>query len=53
MFWGRLVALGMLAIWVVLTLPLERSSASLLAILAFALLGGPPCSRGVGSAARP
>ena len=39
---GRLVALGLLAIWVMLTLPLERSTAYLLAIVAFALLGALP-----------
>jgi adenylate cyclase len=42
MFWGRLVALGMLAVWVALTLPFERSGLYLLAIAAFALLGAPP-----------
>lgn len=51
MFWGRLVALGMLAIWVMLTLPLERSLAYLLAISTFALLGALPyllVRRGIG-----
>ena|GEM_PF-120112 len=51
MFWGRLVALAMLAIWVVLTLPLERSLAYLLAISTFALLGALPyllVRRGIG-----
>lgn len=42
MFWGRLVALGMLAAWVALTLPFERSGLYLAAIVAFALLGAPP-----------
>ena len=48
---GRLVALGLLAMWVMLTLPLERSGAYLLAIVAFALLGAPPyllARRGIG-----
>jgi adenylate cyclase len=51
MFWGRLAALGMLAVWVALTLPFERSGAYLLAIAAFALLGAPPyllARRGLG-----
>ena len=51
MLGGRLVALGMLAIWVVLTLPLERSLAYLLAISIFALLGVLPyllVRRGIG-----
>jgi adenylate cyclase len=42
MFWGRLLVLGLLALWVALTLPFERSGAYLLAIGAFALLGAPP-----------
>lgn len=42
MFWGRLCVLGVLALWVALTLPFERSGAYLLAIGAFALLGAPP-----------
>ncbi len=42
MFWGRLVALGLLAVWVALTLPFERSGLYLAAIAAFALLGAPP-----------
>jgi adenylate cyclase len=42
MFWGRIVVLGVLAVWVALTLPLERSGAYLLAIGTFALLGAPP-----------
>jgi adenylate cyclase len=42
MFWGRLLVLGLLALWVALTLPLERSGAYLLAIAAFAVLGAPP-----------
>jgi adenylate cyclase len=51
MFWGRLVALGMLAVWVALTLPFERSGLYLAAISAFALLGAPPyllARRGIG-----
>jgi len=53
MFWGRLVALGLLAIWVALTLPFERSGFYLVAISAFALLGAPPyllARRGIGGA---
>jgi adenylate cyclase len=42
MFWGRLVALAMLAAWVALTLPFERSGLYLAAIAAFGLLGAPP-----------
>ena len=42
MFYGRLVALGLLAVWVVATLPFERSGAYLAAIVLFALLGAPP-----------
>ncbi len=41
-FYGRLVALGMLAVWVAATLPFERSGAYLAAIVLFALLGAPP-----------
>ena len=41
MFWGRLVALAVLALWA-LTLPFERSAGYLTAIAAFALLGAPP-----------
>jgi adenylate cyclase len=41
MFWGRLVALAVLALWAS-TLPFERSSGYLTAIAAFALLGAPP-----------
>lgn len=42
MFWARLIALGMLAVWLALTLPFERSGLYLAAIVAFALLGAPP-----------
>jgi adenylate cyclase len=42
MFYGRLVALGLLAVWVAATLPFERSGAYLGAIVMFALLGAPP-----------
>ncbi len=42
MFWARLCALGMLAVWLGLTLPFERSGLYLAAIVAFALLGAPP-----------
>ena len=42
MFWGRLVVLGLLAAWALLTVPLERSGLYLTAIAAFALLGAPP-----------
>lgn len=54
MFWGRLVALGLLAIWVALTLPFERSGFYLAAIAAFALLGAPPylLARGASAACR-
>ncbi|MCW2306353.1 adenylate/guanylate cyclase domain-containing protein [Rhodobium gokarnense] len=51
MFWGRIVVLGFLALWVFFTLPLERSGAYLLAIVTFALLGAPPyllARRGLG-----
>jgi adenylate cyclase len=51
MFWGRLIALGILAVWVALTLPFERSGFYLAALAAFALLGAPPyllARRGVG-----
>ncbi len=41
-FYGRLVALGMLAIWVATTLPFERSGLYLGAIAVFALLGAVP-----------
>ena len=41
MFWGRLVALALLAVWA-LTLPFERSAGYLSAIAAFALLGALP-----------
>ena len=42
MFWARLIALGLLATWLALTLPFERSGLYLAAIAAFALLGAPP-----------
>jgi adenylate cyclase len=41
-FWGRLVALTMLGLWVVTTLPFERSGIYLGAIAVFALLGAIP-----------
>jgi adenylate cyclase len=41
MFWGRVAALTLLALWVLLTLPFERSQIYLLAIIVFALLGAP------------
>ena len=41
MFWGRLAALALLAVWA-LTLPFERSAGYLSAIAAFALLGALP-----------
>ncbi len=41
-FYGRLVALGMLAVWVATTLPFERSGLYLGAIAGFALLGAIP-----------
>jgi adenylate cyclase len=41
-FYGRLVALGVLAFWVVTTLPFERSGLYLGAIAVFALLGAIP-----------
>ena len=37
MFWGRVAALTLLALWVLLTLPFERSQLYLLAIIVFAL----------------
>lgn len=40
-FWGRFVALAILAVWA-LTLPFERSAAYLLALGAFAVLGAMP-----------
>ena len=52
MLWGRLVALGLLALWAALTVPFERSGLYLAAIAAFALLGAPPyllARRGIGS----
>ena len=42
MFWGRLIVLGILAVWAALTVPFERSGLYLAAIAAFALLGAPP-----------
>ena len=41
MFWGRVAALVLLAVWVLLTLPFARSQIYLLAIIIFALLGAP------------
>jgi adenylate cyclase len=41
MFWGRVAALTLLALWVLLTLPIERSKIYLVAIIIFALLGAP------------
>jgi adenylate cyclase len=41
MFWGRVAALTLLALWVLLTLPFARSQIYLLAIILFALLGAP------------
>jgi adenylate cyclase len=41
MFWGRVAALGLLALWVLLTLPFARSQVYFLAIVVFALLGAP------------
>ncbi|GAB4394097.1 MAG: hypothetical protein Tsb0032_16120 [Kiloniellaceae bacterium] len=42
MFWGRLAVLGLLAAWLLLTLPFERAGLYLAAIAAFALLGAAP-----------
>src|SRR5689334_18545083 len=42
MFWGRLAVLGLIAIWVLATLPFSRSGLYLAAIAAFALLGAIP-----------
>lgn len=42
MLWGRLIVLGLLAAWALLTVPLERSGVYLAAIAAFALLGSAP-----------
>src|SRR5688500_14027905 len=41
LFWGRVAALTLLALWVLLTLPIERSKIYLVAIIIFALLGAP------------
>jgi adenylate cyclase len=41
MFWARLIVLGLLAIWLVLALPFDRSGLYIAAIAAFALLGAP------------
>lgn len=41
-FWGRTAVLGLLAVWVAVTLPVERSALYLAAIAAFALLGSVP-----------
>jgi len=52
MFWGRLAALAVLAVWAA-TLPFERSAGYLSAIAAFAMLGAPPyllARRGYGRA---
>ena len=52
MLCGRLIALGMLAVWAALTVPFERSGPYLAAIAAFALLGAPPyllARRGIGA----
>lgn len=52
-FWGRLGTLGLLAAWVAVTIPFDRSRIYLLAIVAFALLGAPPyllARRGIRSA---
>ncbi len=51
MLWGRFIVLGLLAAWALLTVPLERSSVYLTAIVAFALLGALPyllTRRGIG-----
>jgi len=42
MFWARITALGLLAIWVASTIPVGRSAAYLVAIITFAILGAPP-----------
>jgi len=42
MLCGRLAILALLALWVVLTVPFERSAVYLTAIAAFAILGLPP-----------
>lgn len=39
MLWGRLVILSLLALWVAVTLPFERSSIYLLVVVVFAVLG--------------
>jgi len=41
MFWGRVAVLALLALWVGLTIPFQRSQAYLLAIIVFAVLGAP------------
>jgi adenylate cyclase len=42
MFWGRLIVLGLIAIWVLATLPISRSELYVAAVAAFALLGAIP-----------
>lgn len=42
MVWGRLIILGLLALWALLTVPVERSIIYLGALAAFALLGAIP-----------
>lgn len=42
MFWGRLIALGVLAAWAALTVPFERSGVYVAVVGTFALLGAAP-----------
>jgi adenylate cyclase len=42
MLWGRLIVLAALALWVTLTVPIERSGTYLLVIAAFAIIGVAP-----------
>ena len=41
-FWGRLLVLSLLATWIAATLPIERSSLYVAAIICFAALGAAP-----------
>jgi adenylate cyclase len=52
MFWGRLIVLGMLAVWATLTVPFERWGIYLAAIAALRCSARRPiCSRAAASAA--
>ncbi len=50
-FWGRFLVLSLLAVWIAATLPIERSSLYVAAIIVFAALGAAPyllTRRGIG-----